>query len=144
MGDYDLNKKMEDNQHSEDIIESSESSQKNNYSKAFFIGLGVSVLVGVLLAIIAYVSEKEYIYLLIAGAFIISATIGRFVPRCSAVGSLFGCILTPIGYLIYYYLMQHFGYDYVGYSDRWFYALLILSAGIGALLGYNAFKKEED
>ena len=144
MGDYDLNKKMEDDQHSEDIIESSESSQKKKYFKALFVGIIVSILVGVLLAIIAYVLKKEYIYLLIAGALIISSTIGRFVPRCSAVGAILGCIFTPIGYLVYYYLMQHFGYNYEGYSDRWFYALVILSAGVGALLGYNAFKREEE
>ena len=144
MTDNELNKYEGDEQNFEEVSESTEPSKKKTYFKASYIGLGVSVLVGVLLAIIAYVSEKEYIYALIIGAVVISSTIGHFVPRCSTIGALLGAVFTPLGYLIYYFLMKHFGYDYEGYSERWFYALIILSAGLGALLGYNAFKKEDE
>lgn len=110
---------------------------KPKYGLAFFAGLGVSVLVGVILAVLGIWLEQEYALALILGAIAVAGTIHCFVPQKTIAGAVIGAILCPATYLIYQFIMAIYGYYYED-GDSMFWFMLIGSAILGAWWGYNS------
>lgn len=118
-----------------------EADKKPQYIKAFFAGLGTSILVGIILAVIGIWAESEYILALIVGAIIVVSVIRSFVPEHSVGGAVIGAILTPTAYLIYQFIMASYGYVYAENGDTTFWFMLIGSIIAGAWITYS--KDEE-
>ena len=110
--------------------------EKTKYGLAFFAGLGVSVLVGIIWAVLGIWLESEYWLVLILGAAAVAVTIHCFVPQNSIAGAVIGAVLCPTAYLIYQFIMAIYGYYYEE-GDSMFWIMLIGSAILGAWMGYN-------
>lgn len=113
--------------------------RKPHYGLAILAGLGTSVLVAIVLAVIGIACEGEYMLLLIAGAIIVGLVVRVFVPAHTIGGAAIGAILCPLTYFLYQIIIAIFGYYYEDDSNFWF--ILIGSVIYGA---YVCYKKEED
>lgn len=112
------------------------SSEQPKYGLAFFAGLGVSVIVGIILAVLGIWLESESVLALTLGALAVAGTIHCFVPQNSKIGAIIGAILCPTAYLIYQFIMAIYGYYYED-GDSYFWFMLIGSVILGAWMGYN-------
>lgn len=134
MSDYNIEKLKKPEL--EDCTLEPQPETKPNYLMAFLAGLGTSVIVAIILAILAMWLEAEYWYALIIGATLVGAAIHSFVPKNSPIGGLLGGILCPATYFIYQEIMAFNGYAYEdeGYTFWW---MLGGSFIIGLFLGSN-------
>ena len=126
MSDYNINN---------DLLNKS-SEKKPNYIMASLAGLGVSVVVAIILAVIGIWLEAEYILVLALGAVAVGMVIHNFVPKKSIAGAILGAIFCPATYFIYQVFMAMFGYYYEG-DDNTFWWMLAGSFIYGAYMGYN-------
>ena len=115
---------------------SSSEDKKPKYLLAFFAGLGVSIIVAIIMALVGMWLETEFILVLALGAVIVSVTIHHFVPQNSKIGAVIGAILCPATYFLYQFIMAIFGYFYVDGGNT-FWWMLIGSVVLGAWMGYN-------
>ena len=115
---------------------SSSEDKKPKYLLAFFAGLGVSIIVAIIMALVGMWLETEFILVLALGAVIISVTIHHFVPQNSKIGAVIGAILCPATYFLYQFIMAIFGYYYEDGGNT-FWWMLIGSVVLGAWMGYN-------
>jgi hypothetical protein len=138
MSDYDLNK-LANSQ--ENMPNNEEPEKQPQLLMAFLAGLGASVIVGGVLALLGILLEAEYIIFLIIGGIIVGLAITHFVPHKSIGGAVIGFILCPITYVLYQFIMNLNGYEYEKDGNFTFWFSLIGSAIYGAYMGYN--KKED-
>ena len=115
---------------------SSSEDKKPKYLLAFFAGLGVSIIVAIIMALVGMWLETEFILVLALGAVIVSVTIHHFVPQNSKIGAVIGAILCPATYFLYQFIMAIFGYYYEDGGNT-FWCMLIGSVVLGAWMGYN-------
>lgn len=115
---------------------SSSEDKKPKYLLAFFAGLGVSIIVAIIMALVGMWLETEFILVLALGAVIVSVTIHHFVPQNSKIGAVIGAILCPATYFLYQFIMAIFGYYYEDGGNT-FWWMLIGSVVLGAWMGYN-------
>lgn len=94
--------------------------RKPNYVLAVLSALGTSIVVGILLAIVGILLQREFVIVLAIGAVIVSSVIKHFVPHCSIGGAVIGAIFTPFTYLIYQLGMLIYGYSY----EKWWLVLV--------------------
>lgn len=115
---------------------SSDEEKKTKYLLAFFAGLGVSIIVAIIMALLGIWLESECILVLALGAVIVSVTIHHFVPQNSKIGAVTGAVLCPVTYFLYQFIMAMFGYYYEdgGNTFGW---MLIGSVVFVAWMGYN-------
>ena len=120
-----------------DMQNDEEPDKKPQFLMAFLAGLGTSVIVGAILALLGMWLEAEYMLALCIGAIIVGLVITKFVPHKSIGGALIGMILCPATYFIYQMIMAFNGYEYEKDGETTFWLLLIGSALYGAYIGYN-------
>ena len=134
MSDYDLNK-LANSQ--ENMPNNEEPEKQPQLLMAFLAGLGASVIVGGVFALLGILLEAEYIIFLIIGGIIVGLAITHFVPHKSIGGAVIGFILCPVTYFLYQFIMLLNGYEYEKDGKFTFWFLLIGSAIYGAYMGYN-------
>lgn len=115
---------------------SSEEGKNSKYLLAFFVGLGVSIIVSIIMALLGMWLESEYILILVLGAAVVSVTIHQFVPQNSKIGAVIGAVLCPATYFLYQFIMAVFGWYYEDGGNK-FWWMLIGSVVLGAWMGYN-------
>lgn len=109
--------------------------EKSKYLIALLAGMGVSVIVGIIWAVIGIWLETEYMLVLGIGVAVIAGTIHFCVPENSIIGAIIGAILCPATYLIYQFIMALYGYYY---EDNYTFWLMLVGSFIaGAWFGYN-------
>lgn len=135
MAKYNLDKNMQDDEEPE---------KEPQYLKAFFAGLGTSVIVAVTLALLAMWLETEYLAALCIGAGFVGIAIRAFVPHQSGGGALIGLILCPATYFIYQVILAFNGYAYEKDGESTFWILLFISAVVGVYLGFNNYSDYSD
>ena len=130
MSDYNIDKI-----NTSDLGMSAPTPKKPKYWVAVFAGLGVSIIVAIVLAVLGIWLEAEYAMILIIGAALVAGTIHNFVPENSMPGAIIGAILCPITYILYQIIMAMFGYSYESDNTVWW--MLGGSVILGAYMGYN-------
>lgn len=140
MENYNLDKLNNPTSEAQNAQESTPEPQKPKYGIAILCGLGASVLVAIVLAVIGIVTESEYIIALVFGAVLVGLAVRNFVPAHTIGGAVIGAVLCPLTYFLYQMFMAMFGYYYVD-GDSTFWFLLIGSVIYGAYIGYH---KDDD
>ncbi len=137
------------NEESQQILQSDESQQnieqnteyvyaeKPKYWKAFFAGLGITVLVAIILALLAIWLEYEFLIAVIIGVGLVGAAIRHFIPKPSISAAFIGAVLCPLCYLLYFGILTMQGYSYAEDADITFWLMLIGSAIYGGYLGFK-------
>ena len=115
----------------------SKNETSTDYIMALLAGLGVSVIVAAILAVIGIATESEYAVVLGIGAAIVGCVVRRFVPPQSIGGALIGALLCPLTYVIYQLILAMFGYSYEKDGDITYWILLIGSVVFGAYICYS-------
>lgn len=140
MADYNLDKLNNPAQDSQNFQETTPEPQKPKYGIAILCGLGASVLVAIILAVLGIATGSEYIIALIFGAILVGLAVRNFVPAHTIGGAVIGAVLCPLTYFLYQMFMAMFGYYYAD-GDTTFWFLLIGSVIYGAYIGYH---KDDD
>lgn len=116
---------------------------KPRYVKAFFAGLGTSIVVGAALALVGMWLEAEYVLALLIGGLVVGGAIRAFVPSHTVGGGIIGMIMCPLTYFFYQIIMALNGYAYEKDGEETFYILLLVSAAYGFYAGYGKWEREE-
>lgn len=130
MSEYNIDKNTNRFEETTSFVE-----EKPKYLIAILAGLGASIVVSIILAVIGIWLETEYMLVLAFGIAVVAGIIHIFVPENSFVGALIGAILCPTTYFLYQLIMAIFGYYYEDGSTFW--VMLVVSIILGAWLGYN-------
>jgi len=114
---------------------------KPQFLFALLAGLGASLIVAILMAVIGIVIGKEFTLVVAIGAVLSCYAVKHFVPDHSIGGAIIGAFVCPTTLFLYNIFLAMFDYSVVGGGETKFWLSLIGGAIFGA---YVCYSKSED
>ena len=125
-----------------DVNTSNQKPQKNRHFLGLLAGIGVGLVVGLILAGVGAIFEREIMLVVILGLAAVGYVVAQLVPNKSPMGAITGALACGAAFLFYMLFLGMFGYSYD--DDSSFWITLVIAVVYGGVMGYKGKKGFEE